>query len=88
MNWFADPRFKLHNGRVVFDTGRMFIGERYERAPAVIEIGSEAERLQAALLDKRSRFERALDWLDAHPWLSLAVTAAACTAYFWLTGPA
>jgi hypothetical protein len=88
MNWFADPRFKLHKGRVVFDTGRMFIGERYEREPAKVEIGREAERLQAALLDKRSRFERALDWLDAHPWVSLAVTAAACTGYFWLTGPA
>jgi hypothetical protein len=86
MNWFADPRFKLHNGRVVFDTGRMLIGERYERAPA--EIGREAERLQAALLDKRSRFERALDWLDTHPWLSLAVCSALVALYYWIGGAA
>jgi hypothetical protein len=86
MNWFADPRFKLHNGRVVFDTGRMLIGERYERAPAAM--GSEAERLQAALLDKRSRFERALDWLDAHPWLSLAVCSAAVAGWYWVRGAA
>jgi hypothetical protein len=67
-----------------YNTGKVAIGARYVEPARPPEMGREAERLQAALLDKRSRFERALDWIDTHPWLTLAVCSALVSLYHWI----
>jgi hypothetical protein len=66
----------------------VLIGHAVPPRPQRIE-GSEALRLQAALLgDRRGRFERLFDFVDAHPWLTLAIGTAAVAGWYWLTGPA
>jgi hypothetical protein len=46
-------------GRQCVDTGRVVIGRCHIR-PAPRELGTEAERLQTALLDERTAMEAAL----------------------------